>query len=94
MTTNNVKMKTLVERMNLKNLTPDVDYAGKEVVIPDINRPALPLTGFFENFDSRRVQIIGYAEYSYLETWMMKEKAKYIRDFLQMRCLALYSAVL
>lgn len=83
MTTKNVKMKTLVERMNLKNLTPDIDYAGKEVVIPDINRPALPLTGFFENFDSRRVQIIGYAEYSYLETLDDERKSAIYKEFLR-----------
>ena len=38
---NKVKLKTLVEKMNLKNLTPDVDLSEKEVEIPDINRPAL-----------------------------------------------------
>ena len=62
---NKVKLKTLVEKMNLKNLTPDVDLSEKEVEIPDINRPALQLTGFFEHFDSERVQIIGYVAVSY-----------------------------
>ena len=28
---NKVKLKTLVEKMNLKNLTPDVDLSEKEV---------------------------------------------------------------
>ena len=32
---NKVKLKTLVEKMNLKNLTPDVDLSEKEVEIPD-----------------------------------------------------------
>ena len=54
---NKVELKTLVEKMNLKNLTPDVDLSDKDVEIPDINRPALQLTGFFEHFDSERVQI-------------------------------------
>ena len=82
MAVSKVKMKKLVERMNLKNLTPDVDYSDKEVVIPDINRPALPLTGFFENFDSRRVQIIGYAEYSYVETLSEEQKEEVYGRFL------------
>ena len=38
---NKVELKTLVEKMNLKNLTPDVDLSDKDVEIPDINRPAL-----------------------------------------------------
>ena len=71
---NKVKLKTLVEKMNLKNLTPDVDLSEKEVEIPDINRPALQLTGFFEHFDSERVQIIGYVEYTFLEKKLRKKR--------------------
>ena len=63
---NKVKLKTLVEKMNLKNLTPDVDLSVKEVEIPDINRPALQLTGFYDQFDNDRLQIIGNVEHAYL----------------------------
>ncbi len=76
---NRVKLKKVVERMNLKNLTPDIDYAGKEVTIPDINRPALPLTGFYKNFDSKRVQVIGYSEFDYLKT-LSDERKEFIYD--------------
>ena len=79
---NKVKLKTLVEKMNLKNLTPDVDLSEKEVEIPDINRPALQLTGFFEHFDSERVQIIGYVEYTFLEKMTDEIKKKKIYETL------------
>lgn len=72
---NAVKMNKVVEKMDLKNLTPDVDLTEKQVKVPDINRPALQLSGFFEHFASERVQIIGYVEYSYLET-LTEEKKK------------------
>lgn len=49
---NVVQMKQIVEKMNLKNLTPDVELSDKAEEVPDINRPALQLTGFFERFDS------------------------------------------
>ena len=71
---NVVQMKQVVEKMNLKNLTPDVELSDKAVEVPDINRPALQLTGFFERFDSERVQVIGYVEYSYLTTLEEKKK--------------------
>ena len=71
---NVVQMKQIVEKMNLKNLTPDVELSDKAVEVPDINRPALQLTGFFERFDSARVQVIGYVEYSYLTTLEEKKK--------------------
>ena len=57
---NQVKLSQIVERFDLKNLTPDVDYTKTGVSVPDVNRPALQLTGFFEHFASERVQIIGY----------------------------------
>lgn len=76
-----VEMKKVVERMNLKNLTPDVDLSEKTVGVPDMNRLALQLTGFFEHFDFERVQIIGFVEYSYLET-LNEEQKKEIYDTL------------
>lgn len=63
-----VKLKTVVEKMNLKNLTPEIDMNEIEITAPDINRPALQLAGFFDHFDSARVQIIGYVEYAYIQT--------------------------
>lgn len=63
-----VKLSELAEKMELKNLTPEVELEGKEVSIPEVNRPALQLSGFFDHFDSDRVQIIGYVEYTYLQT--------------------------
>lgn len=76
-----VEMKKIVQKMNLKNLTPDVDLSDKVVEVPDINRPALQLTGFFDHFESDRVQIIGYVEYTFLETLSKEEKSR-IYDML------------
>ena len=76
-----VKLSEIVEKMDLKNLTPDVELIGREVNVPDINRPALQLTGFFDHFDSDRVQMIGYVEYAYLET-LSEERKHQIYDEL------------
>ena len=65
--------------MDLKNLTPDVDVEHIAIEVPDINRPALQLTGYFEHFDSDRVQLIGYVEYTFLEK-MEEEKRKEIYE--------------
>ncbi len=69
-----VKLQQIVDEMDLKNLTPEIDLTEKEVLIPDINRPALQLAGFFDHFESDRVQIIGYVEYTYVETLSDEEK--------------------
>lgn len=63
-----VKITDLVEKMNLKNLTPDIDLMERYITVPEVNRPALQLTGYFDHFDSVRVQIIGVVEENFLNT--------------------------
>ena len=77
-----VSLKEIVEKMNLKNLTPDVDLVEKYVQVPDINRPALQLSGYFDHFDSDRVQVIGYVEYTYLQTLEEAKKMKMYDELL------------
>lgn len=63
-----LKIDKIIEKMELKLLTPDIETGDKVVTAPDINRPALQLTGFFDHFDSERVQVIGHVEAAYMET--------------------------
>jgi HPr kinase/phosphorylase len=52
--------------MKLENCTPEIDAGKIYINKPDINRPALQLAGFMEDFDNERIQIIGNVEHSYL----------------------------
>ncbi len=61
-----VELATLIEKMNLEVLTPDMDYKHIKICQPELNRPALQLAGFFDHFDSDRVQIIGRVEEAYM----------------------------
>ena len=63
----NVKLESIIEKMKLENLTPDIDISKIKITQPDINRPALQLAGYFEHFEATRLQIIGFVEYSYIE---------------------------
>lgn len=60
-----VPVSKLVEKLNLKNLTPEIDLDKIMITQPDINRPALQLAGYFEHFDATRIQIIGFVEHTY-----------------------------
>ncbi len=62
-----VELEKLVDKMALENCTPDIDISNIQITQPEVNRPALQLTGFFDYFDSDRVQIIGNVEYAYLQ---------------------------
>ena len=61
-----VELQELIKFMGLKNLTEEVDISDKSISVSEINRPALQLAGFFEYFDSERIQIMGIVEYTYL----------------------------
>ena len=78
-----VTLTKIVEKMELRNLTPDVDMTQREVKIPDINRPALQLAGFFDHFDCERIQLIGYVEYTYLQTLEYEHKMKIYDTLLE-----------
>ena len=54
--------------MKMKNVLPEIDTDKVVLSHPDVNRPALQLTGFFDHFDRERVQIIGYVEQAYINT--------------------------
>lgn len=77
-----VSLSKVVEKMNLKNLTPNVDMSPIRITVPDINRPALQLTGYFEHFASERVQIVGYVEYTYLMGLPMEHKVPIYEHFV------------
>ena len=72
-----VTLSKIIEKMKLKNLTPEVDVKGIKITQPDINRPALQMAGYFEHFEATRLQIIGYVEYSYMQS-MDEERKKAI----------------
>ncbi|MCP4176908.1 MAG: HPr kinase/phosphorylase [bacterium] len=38
----------------------------REIIVPELNRPGLALSGFYENFAEKRIQLIGREEFSYL----------------------------
>lgn len=71
-----VRLSKVIEKMELQNLTPEIDTHAIRITQPDINRPALQLTGFFDYFDSDRIQIIGYVEHAYLENIDPERKYK------------------
>ena len=69
-----VNLSKIIEKMELQNLTPDIDVSDIQVTQTDINRPALQLTGFFEHFPTDRVQVIGFVEYTYLQRLDIERK--------------------
>ncbi len=62
-----IKLESIIEKMKLENLTPELEISKIKITQPDINRPALQLAGYFEHFEATRLQVVGFVEYSYME---------------------------
>ncbi len=54
---------------------------NRTIAEPTINRPGLALAGFYRYFPNKRIQLIGYAEFSYLMSLTSDVRAKRLADF-------------
>ena len=63
-----ILLSKIVEEERLEAVVKPENYDQIEVDTPEVNRPGLALAGFYENFESRRIQLMGNAEYSYLQS--------------------------
>lgn len=79
---NGVSVAKVAQIMDLYNFLPDVQIKGRRIMISDVNRPALQLSGFFDHFEQSRVQIIGNVEYTYLTRMKEEKKEKILREFM------------
>ena len=77
-----VNLKDIIAKMKLENLTPQIDVSSIRVTQPDINRPALQMAGYFEHFEATRLQIIGFVEYTYMESLSDERKCEVYAEFM------------
>lgn len=61
-----VKLSQLIKDFKLEELYVTPENKENEIDTPEVNRPSLQLTGFYDYFDSNRIQILGKVEYTYL----------------------------
>lgn len=63
--------------LELTLLTSSEEALQKEVKTPELHRPGLALTGFFERFSNTRIQILGETELTYLNQ-LLPEKLEVV----------------
>ena len=78
-----VKLKTIAEEHDLIVVNKATDYETALVTTADINRPAMQLTGFYNYFDPKRIQIIGRVESTYLDTLTSEQRFQAWETFMQ-----------
>lgn len=77
-----VSVAKVSKLLDLYNFLPDMELKGHRIMISDVNRPALQLSGYFEHFEQSRVQIIGTVEYTYLQKLDEKKREHIYREFM------------
>ena len=71
-----VKLSRLIEDLRVEKVFFSPDHENIEIVSPDVNRPSLQITGFYDYFDNTRIQLLGKVEYTYLMKISEEERAK------------------
>jgi HPr kinase/phosphorylase len=75
-----VSLNSIIQEMGL---TVQYMPEGEEILITckDVNRPGLPLAGFYDHFEPQRIQIIGNVEWRYLNSLEPEERLQRKHDF-------------
>ncbi|GAA0814652.1 HPr(Ser) kinase/phosphatase [Clostridium tertium] len=86
-------MSVTVEKI-IKDFDMEVLVEGEkdiEIFVNDINRPGLQLSGFYNYFAPERIQVIGKAEWSFLEAMALELRKKRIDKYFSfnLKCLVI-----
>lgn len=80
-----VPLKKLIKDFNLEVLYLPEGAGEIAISSPEVNRPGLQLSGFFEYYDSQRIQILGKSEFAFLDQFDEKERAGRIEQYFATR---------
>lgn len=77
-----VRIKELVDKFNLEVLVQGEENV--EIDTSDLNRPGLQLSGFYNYFANDRIQVIGRAEWSFLDDMQVEIRRKRLKKFMSL----------
>ncbi|MDR2670864.1 MAG: HPr(Ser) kinase/phosphatase [Oscillospiraceae bacterium] len=72
----NVKLTDLIDEFNLEVVYQPPQMEKTLIVTDDVNRPGLPLAGFFDYFDASRIQVVGKVEATFVERFTTERRRK------------------
>ena len=90
-----IPLSKLEEEFNLERICIPANYSEIMIDTPEVNRPGLALTGFYEIFDQNRVSLIGNAEHTYLLHLDADDRKKKIVDYINAQpCAVIFTSEL
>ena len=82
-TSKSVALTKLIKEFSLETIYAPDNLESIVITRPEINRPGLPLTGFFDYFDPERLHVIGRVEAIYLAKCTPEERREKLRAFME-----------
>ena len=83
-----IPLTKIEQEFNLERITVPENYDSIKIETPEVNRPGLALTGFYEIFEKSRISLIGNAEHRYLLRLEEEDRKKKITDYINARPIA------
>ena len=79
---NRISLSSLIKEFKFEEIYLPAAADEIYVTVPEVDRPGLALSGFFDFFEHYRIQLIGIAEYTYLSAMSEEQRDLHIRDFV------------
>ncbi|MBQ8331694.1 MAG: HPr(Ser) kinase/phosphatase [Clostridia bacterium] len=83
-----IPLKAVIQEFQLEEIYLPENEAEIKVSSPELSRPGLAFSGFFELFDPLRLQIVGKAEQQYLAKMSSTQKSTHLDKFFALHPVA------
>ena len=70
----NVTLPSITKEFQMEVIFASTDYNSIRLTVEDVARPGLTLSGYFDHFEPRRLQVLGNMEWSYLHKKTPQER--------------------
>ena len=78
-----IHLTKVIDEFSLEKIYASTDIDKVIIDTPEINRPALQITGFYDYFSPNRLQVIGKVELTYLEQFAREKRYELMEELFK-----------
>ena len=83
-----ISLSVLIKEHKLEEVYLPAPAQDISIYNPEVDRPALALSGFYEMFEASRIQLIGQAEHAYLDMMEPEDRCDRLDQYMHARPIA------
>ena len=83
-----IPLSVLIKEHKLEEIYLPAPAKDISIYNPEVDRPALALSGFYEMFEASRIQLIGRAEHTYLDMMEQEDRRDRLNQYMHARPIA------